>query len=186
MQTKNLALSAGVVLPVHAFGEYFHLLETVAGVDIEFLRNGAVFASATSMEGGFFSRPEGGFQELRFTSATSQTIKIAVAKGSGGYQRTAGTINIVNIQATVITDVAPVAVGVVAVVVAAANAAARSLRFFNAGTADVYIGGSAVTVANGVIKLQPGALYIETEAAAAEWYGISGSAGQNVKVQVVS
>lgn len=186
MQTISIALSAGVPVTVFNVNEYFHLLETTAGVNIDFLRNGQIFASASSMEGGFFSRPANGFTSLIFTSATAQTIKIATASGAGGYQRTAGTVNVINTQGSIISDATPVTVGVTATPVAAATPTTKSIRFFNNGTADIFLGGAGVTTINGAIKLPPGGLYIESESAAAAWYAISGIAGQNLRVQAVS
>jgi len=186
MKTINLLLTAGQLVRLNVQAAYFHLLETSAGVDIDFINNGATFANASGMEGGFFSRPERLITELTFTSATTQTIKFALAMGEGGYQRTAGTINIVSLQGDTLNDLAPVSIGVAATLLVAGDATLKSIRFFNAGAADIYLGGSGVTTANGSIKLAPGATYIETEAAAATWYGISGTAAQSLRIQTVS
>ena len=104
MKTINLLLTAGQLVRLNVQAAYFHLLETSAGVDIDFINNGATFANASGMEGGFFSRPERLITELTFTSATTQTIKFALAMGEGGYQRTAGTINIVSLQGDTLND----------------------------------------------------------------------------------
>lgn len=94
MKTLNITFTAGQRIPLNLVGDYLHLLETTAGIDIDFLRNGAVIGTASNMEYGFFSKPAGGFDGLAFTSATIQTIKIAVGIGEGGYNRTTGAVSI--------------------------------------------------------------------------------------------
>lgn len=72
-----------------------------------------------------------------------------------------------------------VSVGVAATLIVAASGTRQSLILQNLGAADVYIGGSAVTTANG-LKLASGAsLTIDGTTAAV--YGISGTAGQDVR-----
>lgn len=71
-----------------------------------------------------------------------------------------------------------VTVGTSAVVIAAADDR-ESILIQNLGAADIYIGGSAVTTANGIkVVASGGTLTLDSCAAI---YGISGSAGNDVR-----
>lgn len=96
-KTSSLPLQAGIAVLVEGVGDYFHLLDTTSGIDIEFLMNGAVVSSAQNMELGFFQKPKGGFSALRFTSAAGQTIKFYAGFGDGGYNRTTGAVSLLNV-----------------------------------------------------------------------------------------
>jgi hypothetical protein len=71
--------------------------------------------------------------------------------------------------AAALTDAAPVAVTDVAGVLLAASAGRRSFRARNVGVNAVAIGGAGVTFAAAAIVLQPGELWIETDAPGAAW-----------------
>lgn len=88
-------------------------------------------------------------------------------------------------QAATITDKVPVSIGVAATAIVAADATRKGLRLTNAGSFDIYIGGAGVTTANGAIKIQPGQTWIEDQASVAAWYGISGTAGQSLRIQEI-
>lgn len=185
MRTLSINLTAGQTTRMNIGGTYFALIDSSAPMDVDFYRNNANFAKASGVEFGYFSEPLEGFTELDFTSASTQTIKVAIATGSGGYNRLAGTVSANIIKGSSFNDLAPVTVGVAAVVVAAANASRKALRVYNGGTATVYFGGPGVTTANGVVAVLPGQTWIEDDAPAAALYGISGTAGQAVRVQEV-
>lgn len=138
---------------------------------------------AESVEAGYYAIPLDWFDGVEITSATAQTIKIGISDGQGGYD--SSVITTTALLAATITDNAPVVVGVTAILLCAADSTRMGARFYNAGTADVYIGGSGVTVANGAIKITPGSLWIEDNAAPGAWYAVSGTAGQSVRVQEV-
>jgi hypothetical protein len=72
-----------------------------------------------------------------------------------------------------ITDNVAVAVGDVAVQLAAADANRRALRFANIGTDPVTLGGSGITWAKRVIVLNPGDVWVEDRAGNLAWYGIT-------------
>lgn len=160
MRTITINLQAGVALPVYAGGDYFHLLETTAGIDVEFLRNQGVFSTARDMEFGFFSRPTGGFEGLVMTSATTQAVKIVVGEGDGGYNRTTGSVQIIGNQGA-FTQVAK-SVTNVAQVAAASNLARQSLEVQNNSATAVMrlrVDGAAASATSGM-RLQPGQSYV--------------------------
>lgn len=159
------------------------LLETAAPVDVEFYNQGARVAQAGQVEQGYYSDNTAAFDRIVITTATPQTLKIAISDGRGGYNRLAGTVSATIVKALAVSELAPVSVGVAATLVAAANANRRGLRLYNGGTVTVLLGGSGVSLANGVIQVAPGQTWVEDDAPAAAWYGISGTAGQSMRVQ---
>lgn len=84
-----------------------------------------------------------------------------------------------------ITDVAAVTIANANTLIALiADPTQRILRIRNGhATATLYIGGAALSIANAAIVLNPGDLWIETEAAGAAWYAISDTANCNVQIQ---
>ncbi|HYD63325.1 MAG TPA: hypothetical protein VEC35_23415 [Noviherbaspirillum sp.] len=187
MQQFIQAMGAGSTWTLQTGGEYFRLVTCPDPVDVKFYRGQVEVASATQMDTGFYLKPAGGFDRVDITSATAQTVKIMVIDGDGGYDHfnvdISGTATMTTKQAATVNDVAAVAVGLAATQLVAASATRRGLRFFNAGTADVYLGGAGVTVAGGAIKISAGQTWIESEAAPAAWYGISGTAAQSIRIQ---
>lgn len=181
------AMGAGSTWTLQAMGDYFRLVSCPNPVDVKFYRNGTEIASATQMDTGYWQKPAGGYDRIDITSAAAQDVKIMVSVGDGGYDHfnvdISGTATMTTKQASSVNDPAAVVVGVAATLLAAASATRRGLRFYNAGTVDVYLGGAGVTVAAGAIKIAPGQAWIESEAAPAAWYGISASAAQSVRVQ---
>lgn len=201
MRTLSELFTAAETKQFTVPGIYFRLLGTTGPVDVVFVRHGArVGESASQVEAGYYALPEGGFDRIEITSATAQTVKFAISRGRGGYDRTIGSVDVLSLPpvtisgtpnvktalATTIDDVAAVAVGVAATLLLAADATRRAVRVLNNGTADIYLGGAGVTTANGCIKLVPGALWVEDDAPGAAWYAISGTAGQNVRVQALT
>ena len=81
--------------------------------------------------------------------------------------------------ATLFTSSA-VTVGTAAVIVAAAAAGRQAVTIYNNGSADIFIGGSGVTTANG-LRVGPGGAY-STDRCTGALYAISTAAGQNVRV----
>lgn len=201
MQQIIQTLSAGQTLDLAIAGDYFRLQSCPDPVDIVFYKAQKEISRASGMDTGFYLIPSGGYDRVVLTTATAQTVKLMFIEGNGGYDHfnvditsalNALTVNIMGqaqmslIQADTIVDKTPVTVGTSAVLLAAASAARKALRIFNGGTADVYIGSSAVTTTNGALKVGPGQTWIETDAAPAAWYGTSSAAGQSVRIQEVS
>jgi hypothetical protein len=97
----------------------------------------------------------------------------------------AGAVPVKNQALSTIVDVAAKVVGVAAASVSN-DATLRRLRFRNShATAVIALGSSTVTLANSPIRLLPGDVFIEDDAAGANWYAISDTAGASLQVQGV-
>jgi len=189
--TLSQALGAGQVWQLQTGGDYFRLISAPSSVNVDFYRGGAKVSQAVGMDTGFYCQPEGGFDRVDITSPVAQTVKIMILDGDGGYDHfnvdlTSSLANLAIAQAATVSDSAPVVVGVAATALVAANSARKGLRFTNAGTVPVYLGGVGVTVASGAIKIEAGQTWLENEAAPAAWYGIAGTAAQSIKIQELS
>jgi hypothetical protein len=189
MQQFIQAMGAASSWTLQSGGDYFRLVSCPSPVDVKFFRQGHEIASATQMDTGFYLKPAGGFDRVDIATTAAQTVKIMVLDGDGGYDHFnvdfsgAAAVNVQ--QAAAVNDLAAVVVGVAATVLVAASATRKGLRFTNAGTVDVYLGGAGVTVAGGAIKIGAGQTWIEDQAAPAAWYGIAGTAAQSVKIQEI-
>lgn len=177
MRNYSQAFTGAGTWQLQVAGDFFRIISSPDVVDVKFFRQGAEVDSAVAMDTGFWVKPAGGFDRVDITSATAQTVKIMIGMGDGGYDQVAVD------QAVIVTDPSPVSVGVTATALVSAKATRRGLRFTNAGAVAVYLGGAGVTVADGAIRLSPGATWLESDAAPAAWYGISGTAGQSIKIQ---
>lgn len=196
MRVKPIAIAAGETVRLGG-GNFFMLVETAGPVDVQLFREGAPTEdSADDVEAGYKAqRPlewnepptKNYFDYVEVYSPTAQTIRYGVSRGVGGYDRNIGAVDATFVLGDTITaEAARVSVGIAATALVAAGSGRKSVRFYNAGTADVWIGSAAVTTGNGAVKIAPGQLWVERDAPNAAWYGISGTAGQNVGVQVVS
>jgi hypothetical protein len=95
----------------------------------------------------------------------------------------AGAIPVKSQALTTIVDHDPAVIGTGAAQLLISDATFRRLRVRNAhATAVVALGGSAVTLANAAIVLQPGDIWAEDDAAGAAWYAVSDTAGADVRV----
>lgn len=160
MKTLNLTLAAGVPLTLDLIGNYFHLLETTSGVDVEFMRGGAVVATSFNMEFGFFAKPSEGFTQLGFTSAASQSIKIAVGIGDGGYNRMTGVVQVLAQRGTYTQSQKTVTN--VSAELLAANLLRNTVTIQNndlAGDIFITVDGTAATAAKG-LKITPGGVLV--------------------------
>ena len=80
-------------------GNFLQVLDTSGPIGIKFFKGGSsVDEDAIDVEAGFKSRPvrpaDGGdaFDSVQITSATAQTVKIAISRGEGGYDH--GTVSV--------------------------------------------------------------------------------------------
>lgn len=185
MRTLEQAI-AGNLWDMAVFGSYFRLLKTSQPVDVRLYRNGQMVSEAIAVDQGYFVKMADNFDRASITTPLPQTVKIAVSDGTGGYDRLTVDIASNASQASSVSNAAPVTVGVAATLIVAGDATRKGLRIYNAGSADVWIGGAGITTANGCIKIGPGESLIENEAPAAAWWGISATAGQELRVQVLA
>jgi len=189
-------------------GNQFLLKDAPTAVTVTFYKNNAEVSAVSELTTGYYVRPDGGFDRIKISSAGAQTVKIIILNGDaglfGGQATISGTVSVqfaapqhvivdssavvhtIVDQGATIADTAAVSVGTSATSLLAASAGRLSARFYNPGPTDVYLGGSGVTTANGCIKIGSGETWVETDAAAAAWYGIVASGTQSVRVQGVS
>lgn len=116
------------------------------------------------------------------TSAASQTIKIGISDGPIDDNRLVGQIDItggIRLAGNRVIDHGAVTVGTSAVLIAAENLNRNSILVQNLGAADIYIGDSGVTTANGLKVAKDGGTISLTAQVAV--YARSGSAGNNVR-----
>lgn len=101
MKTFEYSFTAGEKKTFPA-GNFFMLLTTSSPVDVEFFKNGSpTEEKAEDVEAGFSVEPLiellpgfTYFDKVEVTSAAAQTVKVAVSRGAGKYQRTVGTVDI--------------------------------------------------------------------------------------------
>lgn len=100
MKVFSVSLTAGVQVSVRG-GNFLMLIDTSAPIDVTLMRGGAEIEKAESVEAGFKAharfadlREDGGryFDEARLLSATTQTVKVGVSDGAGGYDRALGEV----------------------------------------------------------------------------------------------
>ena len=165
-------------------GQYYRILTAVGAVAVSV--NGAISAQRAQ---GEQQHVPAGIQSLRVATATPQTIVVSVTAGGLDDGRVTQTAPVQLAQATTLTDQAPIAVGIAATVIIAAAAAGAyryGLRFWNQGTADVMIGGAAITLTSG-IPIPPGGTWVEETGANAAWFAITAAALTNsISVQVLT
>lgn len=116
------------------------------------------------------------------TAAVTQTIKIGISDGPIDDNRLVGQIDItggIRQAGNRAVDHGAATVGTSAVLIAAENTSRNSILVQNLGAADIYIGGSGVTVANGLrVGKDGGSMSVTTQTAI---YARSASAGNDVR-----
>lgn len=104
MRTIPVELTAGVTARLEVVGRYFRLMSTVGPVAVDMMNRGRVVYEASNVQAGFWAIPEGGFDAIQITSATTQNVQIAVTNGNGGYDRSAGDVSILPGGSIDVTD----------------------------------------------------------------------------------
>lgn len=159
MKTVSIVFAAGQQITFEGGGNYFHLLETTGNVDVELRRDGATVASANAVGYGFKVKPRDGFNGLSISSASAQTIKIAVGDGDGEFNQITGTVAISGNTGAHASSQASVTVA--DSVIVAANPARKYLFVQNNDAAAVLrlmTDGTPSTAAKG-IRILPGGWY---------------------------
>jgi hypothetical protein len=159
MKTLTIAFTAGQLITFEGAANYFQLLETSSGVDLEFQRNGATVAYAIGMEFGYAVKPEDGFNSFTIKSASAQTIKAVVGNGDGSYNRNSGVVQIIGQQGVFIQN--RVSLTNVNQVLIAADLTRKYLFVQNNDAVAVMrlkVDGTAALVGAG-IRIQPGGSY---------------------------
>lgn len=171
--------------PIQVVGKLFRIISAESDVDVRFFRNGIPVAESLAVGVGFWMRPGLGFDRVDVITAPSQTVKVGISDGDGGYDAMTivGDVKSTIKQAETVTQLAPVAVGVAAAQLCALDLLRRELRIWNDGPADVFVGGPDVTAAGGAVRIAPGGMWIEATAAVAELWAVSLAAGNTVRLQ---
>lgn len=88
--------SAGQTREFYGEGDFFRLLETVAGINVEFFYQGREVAEMVDIQAGYaesFAREQKRFDRIRIYSATAQGVKWVIREGSDvRYDRGAASI----------------------------------------------------------------------------------------------
>lgn len=117
---------------------------------------------------------------------TGTPIQVSNDRGTPGNLLYVSGVSLADAPATALTNGGPVACTPAGVVVAAANANRRALRFLNLGPDAVALGGAGLTWAKRAIVLEVGDLWIEDRAANVAWTAITDAAkSASVNVQEV-
>ena len=182
MQTHSQLVLAGVPWRLNGDGSYFRLMESVEAVNVRLFRLGRVVYDAQRVEPGFYSVPDGGFDAVEVaTTVNPQAVKVAISQGQGGYDRYTGSVEISTGKSVVNTGLINVAA--VATPLLAADTKRKGFRVLNSGANVIYLGGGGVSLGNGCLKLNPGDLWVESEAPGAAWFAVADGGPGTVKVQ---
>ena len=171
MQTTDVILTAGEIAKLGIPAKYFRIMDSVGPIDVTFWRNAREVATASNMLAGFYSQPAGGFDAISLLSATSQTVTIGTSDGTGGYDRGAADVTVLNTGGPLVVSMVDIAAAATDYQAAAANAARRYLLVQNQDAAvNLYLNfGAAATLGAGSVKIPPGgywesAAYCSTDA----------------------
>ena len=159
MRTISLSFLAGQQIEVNQSCDVFYLLECDFPVDIQLAKFGATKDSASQVEFGYWIKPKGGYDKVIITSATAQTIKIAVGVGDVGYNRTSGVVQIIGNSGSFTQSTMAVTNAVGGVQLIAPRAAPQFTLIQNndsSGQLRVTLDGSAPSATHGLLIL-PGA-----------------------------
>lgn len=164
MKTFEYTIQAGETATFPG-GNFFVLMSTSAGVDVQFIKNGtSIDEDAESVEEGFSVRPvrpaDGGlaFERVKITSAILQTVKLAISKGGGDYNALAGAVSATPVVATGLLTTSDKLLGAAATTsIIAANANRREVLITNksTNTASIRVGDASAGATRG-IEVQPG------------------------------
>lgn len=187
MRTYQQALTAGETVTLTVNGSFFALIEAAGAVDLEFQYVGAAGTGgyteiAKGMNAGYSEVFPGMLTSVIVSSSIDQQILYGCGSGSARFDRTAITSS----QASITDNIDPVALGITATLVLAADATRRRLILTNptTNTGAIALGGPSLTAANAARWLEPGDSYIETDAAPAALYGLADIAGEEINIEV--
>lgn len=185
----DLSLPAGQPVRVNVGGAFFRLLSG-AGIDVRFMRGGAVIGEADGMDSGFFARTNEGerFDGVELTSAGLQSAKVLIGEAEAGAASAVSVSGVVGVQSAGVPYAqAAVTVAVTSGVLVAANADRRFLMVQNNHASQniwLNLAGAAATQAAGVKVPPGGALLLDVACPTGAVYAI-GETGNNAAVVVV-
>lgn len=183
MATVTQQLTANTRHKLPCNGSFFQLLSANAPLKVNFYSvNNAQPDSHENIPQGFWYKSNTRLDFVEFESATDQLVSYLYAQGQTGIDRSETVTTLA--QGTVITDTAPVSVGIASALALAANAGRKRVIFTadaaNAGT--IALGGASVTLANSAILLEAGDSFIDDKAAIAEYHAIATLAAQGLRI----
>jgi|GEM_PF-3658193 len=176
----NSTIAAGDMVTFSVMAKYCRILSSTAtvlvGFDDDNMQELPVGVGVTQSKTFLKLRVEN-------TSASANVIKIAVAMGDIADTRfnlDGSTVIPVTIQAASSFITTAAVVGFIEAVVVPLNLTRKSVTIQNLGTMPIYIGGVAVTVADGLKIASGGSFVIDKSTGAIS--AISGTAGQDVRI----
>lgn len=189
IETFDANLVAGEDMPVGTYATQFLIMSAASPIDIIFTdAQGKKVGSASQVTEGLGVEFGEAFSFAKIKSAINQTVKIAFSTDKIVYNRVSGNVQVVNQQATVITDQTIYPVTLSPVSFKAANTLHRRIVLTadanNAG--DIMIGGASMTAANAAIVLPAGLSFIESEAAAAQLFAVGTNAGDLLRWSIAT
>lgn len=155
-------MTAGQRLEFYERGDFFRLMAATGTVVIDYYRNGALVAEAENVGAGYAERfMNDGFDRVAITSATAQTIQIAIRLGNEIFYDTppVGNVAITNVNGAFTNT--QVNVTNASGTIKAANPARRYLLIQNKdATEDIFVrlDGGGASAATGV-KISAGGSY---------------------------
>lgn len=161
-------------------GRYFRILSAESNVDISFFQRGSLKEQALQVGSGFWSRFDEPFD--RIDIAGTGLVKFAVSEVEGGWDRVSIDGGVSIAQANIINQTLGVTVAGVPTLILPANSARKRFVFrHNDISSEIMLGFSGVGLSS-PIRVGPGETWIETDAAAAEWWIVCASA-RNYAIQ---
>jgi len=179
MKRYALKIPAGRELEIVAVGDYVRVKQ--AGVPVTVRVPEA--DQEVELEEGDDARLAR-FQHLRLSHADSADQAVVLYVGDGTQASSAKVGGAVQIAQAGTIAASVVNVGSAPTLLCGASVTRRAVRFQNLGGEAVYLGPSNVTVSTG-IRLDPGAIWIEDNGAAAAWYAVAVTGPAEVRVQEV-
>lgn len=169
MKVKDYVIAAGATLRLEIPGVYFQLAEAPAEVDIEFFRSQSSVGRATGIPEGFeFGPLPRQFDAVAITSATAQTVKVAIARELARLNRLAGAIEADISKSETLDSLPDLAIGAGAIAqITASDGDRRAILITNlkGNAAEIRVGDAGAGAANGT-PVQPGeTLTLPTSAA---------------------
>lgn len=178
MRRYKLKLKAGESTPLSVVGDYFRVISGEA----EFSVQPDTGASLAGLESGMSLTTEKPFSKLTLQSAVTQDVSIIAGKGKIDDNRTSisGSVDVFSKGSTIETS--SETVGVTAVELVGPDVSRRSLVIQNLSpSGNVFIGGSGVTVDDG-LKVAAGSSFVLDKAASSAIYAIGDIADIDIRL----
>lgn len=159
MDVRTHTLVAGARTRIHQTGRFFKLIKTAAALDVTFERRGSpvgevalqVEAGYTRFPGNWANPKQGVFDTVVLSSASAQTVTVALSNEAGDYDRFAAVVQLEQ-PSTITTGTDSTSSGTVNILPADLTRTGAILK--NVGTVNIRVGGT-IGATRG-IPLKPG------------------------------